>query len=75
MGRGGTLEFLCTRALANSNSLQNGSQGDFPRRGRAEPLKPNRIMLRRRRCPREAARVSNNPDHEQERAGVAEGTC
>lgn len=76
VGSGGILEFLCTSALANSSSLQNGSQGDFPSRGRAEPLKPNRIMLRRRLCPREASgRVNNNRGHEQERTGVAEGTC
>lgn len=32
-------------AQAKSPSFQNGSQGDFPTSGRAEPLKRNRIRL------------------------------
>lgn len=48
------------RRPTTPNSLQNGSQGDFPTRGRAEPLKPNRFGLQAGLCRREAARVNNN---------------
>lgn len=33
------------QAQAKSPSFQNGSQGDFPTSGRAEPLKRKRIRL------------------------------
>ena len=64
-----------TRRPTLSSSLQNGSQGDFPTRGRAEPLKPTGIRLLRGVCPREATRVSNYQGQEQLCAGVAERTC
>lgn len=62
-----------TRRPTTPNSLQNGSQGDFPTRGRAEPSKPNRIGLQPLLCRREEARVNNNQGQKQVRSGVAEG--
>lgn len=75
-GMEGPLQFLHARARKPTipNSLQNGSQGDFPTRGRAEPLRPNRIWLQPGLCRREGeARVNNNRGQKQVRSGVAEG--
>lgn len=64
-----------TRAGQLSSHLENGSQGDFSIRGRAEPWKPKRIRLQPGLWPLEAARVNYNRGQGQERAGVAQGTC
>lgn len=47
-------------AQAKSPSFQNGSQGDFPTSGRAEPLKRNRIRLQPQLGPLEGETRVNN---------------
>lgn len=57
------------------STFQNGSQGDFPTRGRAEPLKRNRIRLQPQLgLPGRRNPGQQQPGRNQENPEVAEGS-
>lgn len=73
-GRGSSGVVTHARARAHRLLRPAGSQGDFPTRGRAGPLKPNRLWLQPALCRGEGeARVNNNRGQKQVRSGAVAG--